>query len=105
MNERGKVFRRRYDPTTGGSALVHLPISVYVCSDAKGDALYVGQTTDIVARTHHHKSKSPWWRDVEVIEVVSMHDEREDGLYAEAEEIRRLRPRHNVMHNPDRSPA
>jgi len=99
MNEQGKVFRWKRDPATGDGALVHLPVSVYVYYDADDAPLYVGQTTDLFAREHHHRSKSPWWGAVAYREVVSEHDERADALYAEAEEIRRIRPRYNVRHN------
>lgn len=98
MNEQGKVYRLKRDPSTGRGVLVHLPVYVYVYYGADDTPLYVGQTTDLFAREHHHRSKSPWWGEVSYREVVSMHDERADGLYAEAEEIRRIQPRYNVRH-------
>lgn len=99
MSEQGAVYRYFRDVCTGGRIKVRVILSVYVCSDSEGNPLYVGQTSNITNRLYHHRSKSPWWPEVDTMEVVSEHDERADALYAEAEEIRRVRPKYNINHN------
>lgn len=99
MNERGPVYRYRYDPTTGGSVLRLLPVLVYGYYDEAGTCLYVGQTTNPTDREYHHRSKSPWFAEAGEMQILGVYLKRGDALTAEARTIRELAPIHNRIHN------
>lgn len=99
MNERGEVWRLRYNPATGQNEMCLIPVVVYAYYAADGSCLYVGQTCNTLAREHHHRAKSPWYGDVSTLVELSTHDRRGEALAAEVAAIRDLRPIHNVYHN------
>lgn len=70
---------------------------IYVWRDAWGQALYVGQTTDIVKRTEQHLRKSEWTKEATSLYVRDVH--KNSRLREEKETIQRLKPRYNVKHN------
>ncbi len=63
-----------------------------------GGLLYVGITCDIGSRFTSHRGKKPWWTEVARIDL-EQHPTRDAALLAEAEAIRSLKPRWNVVHN------
>lgn len=105
MNERGPIFRLRWDPITGGNVLALLPVLVYAYYDPEGTCLYVGQTTGPTARHQHHRSKSPWIAQAGDMQAVGLYLKRGDALAAEAKAIRELTPMFNVRHNTGRTAA
>jgi hypothetical protein len=68
---------------------------VYEFYDAKGDALYVGCTSDPGRRFIQHSSQ-PWWAKVADMSM-SAYPDREMGLIREAHRIRKLEPLWNIQ--------
>lgn len=100
MTATDAVFRSRYCPTTGGNAVIRLDVLVYAYRDQHGAPLYIGQSFSIQARHHHHSARSPWFAEsTGTPEVLSVHESKRAALDAEADAIRRLRPRYNIMHD------
>jgi hypothetical protein len=43
---------------------------IYLCEDASGEIIYVGQTGQFWDRRTAHIRTSPWWREVKAIHVI-----------------------------------
>lgn len=79
---------------------------VYDLLDADGDLLYVGYTTDPFKRLDTHRRSGTGGGDrIADLRVVSTHDTRADGLRAEADRIRDLKPPVNVSPGIPRIPV
>lgn len=74
--------------------------AVYLMKDAAGEMIYVGCSRSPMSRFYQHDSVRDWFKTVANIQV-KWYAQRHVALAAEARFIRRFRPRHNVMHNPD----
>jgi DNA-binding NarL/FixJ family response regulator len=74
-----------------------LPTVLYRCHDVEGDLLYVGVSMAPGQRISSHEREQGWWGLVATI-TVEEHATRDAALAAEAEAIRRQRPRYNVQH-------
>lgn len=72
---------------------------LYKCHSYSGQIIYVGITSDMTKRMRQHSEKA-WFREVSWVETEE-HDSRDAAAAAEAELIKKLKPRHNKMHNPD----
>lgn len=77
------------------------PYRVYYCRDVTGSIIYVGCTSNWTIRERMHETDTPWWAEVDVVTFSASWMTRTDALAFEARAIRFLRPRHNVIHNPD----
>jgi predicted GIY-YIG superfamily endonuclease len=74
--------------------------AVYRHYDAQGVLLYVGCSTDPIARTKSHRSKANWFDQVARIDV-EWFDSKSDALAAEREQTQALSPRY-LPASPDR---
>lgn len=73
----------------------------YIARTPEGEALYVGQTSDIERRKSQHVATSDWWFDGVEWESEAF-DSRVDAMRREAEVIAELNPKHNkVCPRPD----
>ena len=103
------------EPVTGvaviEAALKQMPNSpgVYRMLDAKGDALYVGKARSLVRRVHSYTQigRLPerlrrMVNDTVSMEIVTTHTEAE-ALLLEANLIKRLKPRFNIVLRDDKS--
>lgn len=68
---------------------------VYRLLDATGACLYVGATENVAVRVRNHRRRS-WGDQIATVEA-SEHADRGTAEQIETEEIRRLRPVHNVI--------
>ena len=93
------------------AALLTMPLSpgVYRMLDAKGDALYVGKARSLKKRvasyTQVARLPERLWRmvsDTAAMEIVTTHTEAE-ALLLEANLIKRLKPRFNIVLRDDKS--
>lgn len=67
---------------------------VYVCRNADGEVIYVGQTGDWKSRRTSHRRKSEWWCEVADVRLRIVNDPyRRLGI--ELALIAELSPRHN----------
>jgi hypothetical protein len=80
------------------------PPVVYRFLDANGEPVYIGQSTDLLARLDNHARQSRWWPDVTRCEFDA-YPSATDLSAAEAAAIRAERPRFNVLFNTDRAGA
>lgn len=67
---------------------------VYRLFAADGRPLYVGQSRTVQSRIYQHMERG-WWHEVERVRIT-IHPDVETARAAEADEIRRLRPAHNI---------
>lgn len=74
--------------------------SVYGYWNAAGDALYVGQTSDLAKRRKSHSKRAPWFGQSYWHDVISTHATRAEALAAERAAIQRMAPLFNIQHNP-----
>ena len=74
---------------------------VYTAFDADRRPLYVGQTGNLSQRMDNHRRYSGWFHDAALVAVIPF-DTRAEAIEAEAWRIDKLRPLHNVQHNPRR---
>lgn len=81
------------------------PISVYVYRDADGRPLYVGQSEDLPSRHMAHRMNADWFPDAASFKVLAVLSNRDEARAAEARAIRRLKPLHNIHHNPRKDAA
>lgn len=73
---------------------------LYRMTDYNGTVLYVGITADIQQRVNQHSEKS-WFSKVAAVECTE-YPTRDEAVAAETDLIKRLRPRHNRIHNGGR---
>jgi hypothetical protein len=76
---------------------------IYVCLDAAGRPVYVGQTVEWPKRRRFQMG-TPWWEDVALVLFVRA-PWREQRIAAEGALIEALRPRANTCHVPGRHAA
>lgn len=69
---------------------------VYIQRDAAGALLYIGQCTDVIARTTAHRSRSAWGPMIQSVELIALEDQKK-RVSVERELIRALKPMHNVV--------
>lgn len=69
---------------------------VYQHLDGSGNVLYIGYTSNLVARTDAHRAQSPWWPMVRDISAQRFDDEL-TARRAEIAAIAAERPPHNTM--------
>ena len=74
--------------------------TIYCHRDQFGYPLYVGCTSNLSARTSQHKSKAPWWPLVDTVEVLDTIEDPREASHVEAEYIRDLDARYNVVRSP-----
>lgn len=72
--------------------------ALYRLYDGHGHLLYVGISNDVHGRIRTHRMERTWGPSVADVRV-EWFATRAEALAAEANAIRRERPRHNVMHN------
>lgn len=70
--------------------------AVYRHLDGGGKVLYIGYTSNLVARTDAHCSQSPWWPEVKGCSVETFNDELA-ARCAEIAAIAAERPPHNTV--------
>ena len=78
----------------------HSPMGVYVCFDADGVPLYVGQTSGWFDRSLCHRDRSPWWPQVERVHIFAVRPERSRRAIERAL-IMALCPPHNQQCTPE----
>ncbi|MGA5599575.1 GIY-YIG nuclease family protein [Streptomyces griseoincarnatus] len=72
-------------------------VALYRFSDSAGDLLYIGVCDEPVKRWYAH-ADAAWWPDVERFHV-RWYPSRREAEDAEAQAIRREKPRYNVVFN------
>lgn len=88
-------------PDEGGSRCVRcLNVdsgpAVYRCFDSDGALLYIGSSGCVAVRLATHRSSTPWWPDVDRVEVEA-HDDVLSARRAEARAIATEQPRLNKV--------
>lgn len=78
--------------------------ALYRMFGADGELLYLGISRNFGTRWQTHASRSVWWPDVRS-QAIDWHESREAAAAAEIDAIRTERPKYNVAHNPDATPA
>jgi predicted GIY-YIG superfamily endonuclease len=78
------------------------PTHLYRLYADDGELLYVGIAVDLEHRMTQHAADKPWWGKVDRHEVET-YPNRLLAETAEAQAIRRERPRYNLMHNGGRA--
>jgi excinuclease UvrABC nuclease subunit len=72
--------------------------SLYRLYDSAGRLLYVGISHDVHSRIRTHRTDKHWGAEVADARL-EVYPTRASALSAEANAIRRERPRYNVIHN------
>lgn len=75
--------------------------SVYVLSDANGQALYVGISNRPARRLWQHSRTAPWFDSVHTV-TFTHHASRAEAEAEERRIITTTEPLHNIRHNPIR---